>query len=119
MIKPSHLISRRRTLAGLAAAAAYAGASSNAATAQSSPGAPADGAGPIFAHRGPDAELYGADQGYPVPGFLSARKGNPWDPKHRVGAFSHLDEIYATRKVGRATAPWMFKRATQEIRYRF
>jgi hypothetical protein len=68
----------------------------------------------------PRLELYGVDEGYPVPGLPGARlKGNPWDPKYRVGAFSHLDEIYTTRMVGRAVAPWTFKRSTPEIRYRF
>jgi hypothetical protein len=46
-------------------------------------------------------------------------KGNPWDPKYRVGAFSHLDEIYTTQKVSRAAVPWLFKRSTSEIRYRY
>ncbi len=121
--KSLHLFSRRQALAGFAAAVAFGGARSNGAIAQPIPNrgrAPEEGAGPIFAHGGPDAKLYGADEGYPVPGFPRAQlTGNPWDPKYRVGAFSHLDEIYTTRKVSRAAVPWMFKRATSEIRYRF
>jgi hypothetical protein len=121
--KSLHLFSRRQALAGFAAAVAYGGARSNGAIAQPIPNrgrAPEEGAGPIFAHGGPDAKLYGADEGYPVPGFPRAQlTGNPWDPKYRVGAFSHLDEIYTTRKVSRAAVPWMFKRATSEICYRF
>ena len=120
--KSLQLFSRRRALAGLAATAAFGGARSNDAIAQSIPerGVPEDGVGPTFAHRGPDAKLYGADEGYPVPGFPRAQlTGNPWGPKYRVGAFSHLDEIYTTRKVSRAAVPWMFKRSASEIRYRF
>src|SRR5260370_8315191 len=121
--KSLHLFSRRQALAGFAAAVAYGGARSNGAIAQPIPNrgrAPEEGAGPIFAHGGPDAKLYGADEGYPVPGFPRAQlTGNPWDPKYRVGAFSHLDDIYTTRKVSRAAVPWMFKRATSQIRYRF
>ncbi|MBN8938837.1 MAG: serine hydrolase [Rhizobiales bacterium] len=77
-------------------------------------------AGPIFSRGGPEAERYGADDGYPVPRSPGERqKGNPWDPKFRVGAFSHLDEIYPTRKVDQAVAPWAFDRSAREIRYRF
>jgi CubicO group peptidase (beta-lactamase class C family) len=46
-------------------------------------------------------------------------EGNPWAPKHRVGAFSHLDEIYATRTIYGATAPSTFKRSTAQVSYRF
>jgi hypothetical protein len=38
-------------------------------------------------------------------------EGDPWEARYRVGAFSHLDEIYRTRKVDRAVSPWTFKRA--------
>src|SRR5260370_1663171 len=121
--KSLHLFSRRQALAGFAAGVAFGGGRSNGASAQpigNRGRAPEEGAGPIFGHGGPDAKLYGADEGYPVPGFPRAQlTGNPWDPKYRVGAFSHLDEIYTTRKVSRAAVPWMFKRATSEIRYRF
>lgn len=36
---------------------------------------------------------------------------------YRVGAFSHLDEIYRTRRVNRSASPWMFKRSAADIRY--
>ena len=42
------------------------------------------------------------------------REGNPWAPKYRVGAFTHLDRIYDTRTVGRAAEPWAFKRGDFE-----
>ena len=78
-------------------------------------------AGPVFSQTGPNASYYGADDGYPVPGFLRAVwDGNPWQPKYRVGAFSHFDEIYRTQRIERAATPWTFRRATlPDIRYRF
>ncbi|MGH8687097.1 MAG: serine hydrolase domain-containing protein [Burkholderiales bacterium] len=59
-------------------------------------------------------------ENYPVPSrALAISEGNPWSPKYRVGAFSHLDAIYATRGIRRATAPWTFRRAAADISYRF
>jgi CubicO group peptidase (beta-lactamase class C family) len=73
----------------------------------------ADGAGPSFSSIGPNAELYGAAAGYPVPDVARARRqGNPWEPGDRVGAFTHIDEIYPTRQVKRAATPWTFKRTS-------
>jgi len=46
-------------------------------------------------------------------------QGNPWEPKYRVGAFSHLDKIYSTRRISRAAAPWKFKRSVTDVRYVF
>lgn len=69
------------------------------------------GGGRAHAEPGPQADLYGAREGYPVPPRLAAqREGNPWPPKYRVGAFSHLDQIYPTRTVSAAAEPWAFKR---------
>jgi hypothetical protein len=68
----------------------------------------------------PDAELYGADKGFPVPGFIQAvLQGNPYKPEYRVGAFSHFDTIYATRRIKRAAVPWIFKRSPTDIRYSY
>ncbi len=85
------LLSRRATFSGLAAVACTR---------------------PVSAQSiGPDATLYGAPD-YPLPPReLARREGNPWSPKYRVGAFTHLDEIYETRKVARAAEPWPFKHA--------
>lgn len=84
------MIRRRTVLAGLAATA---------------------GGRPARAE-GPDADLYGAREGYPVPPRgLARREGNPWAPGYRVGAFTHLDAIYDTRTVQRADEAWAFKRA--------
>lgn len=79
-----------------------------------------DTAGPTFDRNGPDAERYGLAEGYPVPeAGYARRQGNPWQPKYRVGAFSHLDAIYPTRRIERAAAPWAFRRSSVDIRYRF
>jgi CubicO group peptidase (beta-lactamase class C family) len=82
-------LTRRHALAGLLAAAGSRGAA---------------------AQPGPDAELWGAPENYPVPPVAIAQmQGNPWAPKYRVGAFTHLDRLYKTRTVSRAAEPWTFK----------
>ncbi len=57
-----YVVSRRKVLASFAAAVAY---SRHCASAQPVPNTDAaeDGAGPTFAVGGPDAKLYGADEG--------------------------------------------------------
>jgi CubicO group peptidase (beta-lactamase class C family) len=76
--------------------------------------------GQVFNTTGPDAELYGAADGYPVPAVAPARRqGNPWEPKYRVGAFSHLDDIYPTRQINRALTPSTFKCSPAEVWYQF
>lgn len=73
----------------------------------------------MFSASGPDAASYGAADGYPVPdAALARRQGNPWEPRYRVGAFSHLDAIYRTRQIDRAAKPWVFKCSPGEVRYR-
>lgn len=118
--KPDHpgLLTRRTTLAGLAAATAYGAAMGNSALAD--PAVTAENsAGPVFSATGPNAELYGAAEGFPVPGLLARRKGNPYEPRYRVGAFSHLDEFLTTRLVRRAATPWMFKRSAADVSYSY
>jgi CubicO group peptidase (beta-lactamase class C family) len=67
----------------------------------------------VRAQPGPQADLYGAADGYPVPPNPMAQlQGNPWLPQYRVGAFTHLDQIYKTRAVSRAAEPWAFKRTS-------
>lgn len=113
---------RRKALLTLGAVAGYRALGSNSASGQVSINTEAveSNASPTFAQGGPDAKLYGFDEGYPVPGRVRAvTEGNPWEPKYRVGAFSHLDEIYSTRRISRAAMPWKFKRSTVEFRYRF
>jgi CubicO group peptidase (beta-lactamase class C family) len=110
------LVTRRGVLAGLAAGVCgvtMAGTVRDIAVAE-------DGSGPTFSPSGPDAELYGASEGFPVPDpSLARRQGNPYEPRYRIGAFSHFDEIYPTRRIMRGTTPWNFKRTAADIRYRF
>src|ERR1700747_2738406 len=97
--KSPYLLSRRKALAGLAATAACLSAGRQCVAAEPAlSGATAENcAGPTFSQTGPDAQLYGAAEGYPIPDVVRARsQGSPWEPKYRVGAFSHLDEIYPT-----------------------
>ena len=102
-------LSRRAVLTGLAVTCA-------AGLATPIRQASAEEAGPIFSPTGPNAELYGAAAGYPVPNAVKARwQGNPWQPGDRVGAFTHIDDLYPTRQVKRAAIPWTFKRAPAEL----
>ena len=101
----SDRVSRRVALTGLAATCA-------AGLATPMRRAWAEEVGPSFSSTGPDAERYGAAAEYPVPDAVRARwQGNPWQPADRVGAFTHIDDIYPTRQVKRAAVPWRFKRA--------
>jgi Beta-lactamase len=114
---PDHrgLLTRRAALASLAAAcgSVIAGSIAKTAVAESD-------TGPVFSSSGPDAELYGAAEGFPIADrSLPIQPGNPYQPKYRVGAFSHFDEIYPTRRIARAETPWTFKRSAIDIRYRF
>jgi CubicO group peptidase (beta-lactamase class C family) len=98
-------ISRRTVIGGVAATCAVGMAGPTAASAE-------EITGPVFSPSGPNAELYGAPEGYPIPNVATARRqGNPWEPRDRVGAFTHIDAIYPTRLVKRAAAPWTWKRA--------
>jgi CubicO group peptidase (beta-lactamase class C family) len=76
--------------------------------------------GPEFSPSGPNAELYGEAEGYPVADrSLSVQPGDLHELKYRVGAYSHFDEIYPTRRIKRAARPWLFKRFKADIRYSF
>lgn len=113
---PRSTLSRRAALAGLAATAygsAMAGSMVEAMAAEND-------AGPVFSPTGPDAERYGAAEGFPISNpALPVQPGNPYESKYRVGAFSHFDKIYPTRRIKRADAPWLFKRSQAEIRYSY
>lgn len=114
-------MSRREALTGLTSAIA-SGTTWRSAIAGPNPtdAFPASCRGPLFTSTGPEAQLYGMADGYPVPDVaLARRQGNPWEPKYRVGAFSHLDVIYPTRQIDRAAKPWRFKCSPAEVWYRF
>jgi len=56
--------------------------------ARSAPGEP----GPVFSDSGPDAEIYGAAEGYPV-----GTRGTTTQLDKLVGVYSHFGEIYPSR----------------------
>ena len=118
MVAPSGVSarpSRRAALTGFAATAAY-GAAGPVRALDSVSGE--NGGGPVFLPSGPNAELYGAAEGFPIADHsLVHQPGEPHELKYRVGAYSHFDEIYPTHRIERAAAPWMFKRAQADIRY--
>jgi CubicO group peptidase (beta-lactamase class C family) len=110
---------RRSFLARVAATSLSAAVAPSAAT-PSANERPVSREGPVFERGGPNAQLYGEADGYPVPPRpLAVSEGNPWSPRYRVGAFSHLDAIYATRSIRPAVAPWQFKRVDVDLTYRF
>jgi CubicO group peptidase (beta-lactamase class C family) len=77
-----------------------------------------DDFGPGFSPSGPNAKVYGGDEGFPVADrALKVQPGEPHDVKYRVGAYTHFYEIYPTHRIKRAANPWIFKRSKADIRY--
>jgi CubicO group peptidase (beta-lactamase class C family) len=76
--------------------------------------------GPVFSSSGPDADRFGAAEGYPI-GDPSRKRppGNPNDAKYRVGAYSHYDEIFPTRRIEHSSSPSTFRRSFVEIKYSY
>jgi len=76
----------------------------------------ASSAGPVFAASGPDAEDYGASKGYP-----RGDRSTFYTIPMLVGAFSHMDEVFEGRRIGRAATPSRLARAPVEptIRWQF
>jgi len=70
----------------------------------------AQAAAPLFHASGPNADHYGAAQGFPARLPIET-------PEHRVGSFSQLEEILPTRTIVRAQTPWSFGAARPEISY--
>jgi len=78
----------------------------------SSPAQASVDSAPRFAAGGPNAQEYGANDGYPARAIYRA--------PFFVGAFSHYDEIYEGRVVHRALTPSTFSRAAEPVfRYAF
>jgi len=75
---------------------------------------PSEAAAPRFAEGGPDAEEYGARQGYPIGDRTTCSR-----PHHRVGCHSHFDQVYEGRLIRRATSPSVLARAAQEPGFRY
>src|SRR6476660_152443 len=71
--------------------------------------------GPVFSGTGPDAAAYGETAGFPIGTRATAsERGN------LVGTYSHFDELFPSRSVGRSSAPWLFKRAPEPtVSYNF
>jgi len=97
-------------------AAIIAGCASPAATdprdaiaSASSPAEPSGTAGPRFAQGGPDAEDYGASDGYPI-----GERGACQRIVFFIGCQSHFDQVYEGRLVRRATTPSPLARAASE-----
>jgi CubicO group peptidase (beta-lactamase class C family) len=78
--------------------------------------APASPSAPRFAPGGPDAEAYGASDGYPI-GERSTYFRTPF----LVGSYSHLDQVFESRLVRRATTPSPLARVAAEpvVRYEY
>ena len=127
---PRHGPSRRSLLIGIAASAASRLKTAHAAPEGASPRtenarhdveaalATGSSSGPTFGRGGPDSLRYGEAGGYAVPERRKAiAQGNPWAPEDRVGAFSHLDEIYRTQRVARAETTSTFKRSAVDVTY--
>jgi CubicO group peptidase (beta-lactamase class C family) len=76
------------------------------------------GDGPVFSPSGPDTLRYGAAEGFPIADrSLRFQPGDPLELKYRVGAYSHLDEIFPTRLIARAAVPWCFAYSRADISY--
>jgi len=72
-------------------------------------------AAPAFSNTGPDAAVYGA-----ADGFQLGTRNTTSEVGKLVATYSHFDELYPSRRVPQAPAPWPFKRATEpKIFYTF
>ena len=72
-------------------------------------------AAPVFSKTGPDAAAYGAEDG-----FRLGTRNTGSEVGKLVATYSHFDELYPSRRVPHAPAPWLFKRATEpKISYTF
>jgi CubicO group peptidase (beta-lactamase class C family) len=101
-------------LAGCASPAATS--SRDAIVSELSPAQPRVAAGPRFARGGPDADDYGASDGYPI-----GARGACQRVAFLVGCQSHFDQVYEGRLVRRATTPSSLARAPSEpaVRYEY
>jgi CubicO group peptidase (beta-lactamase class C family) len=78
--------------------------------------APASPSAPRFSPGGPDAEDYGASDGYPI-----GDRSTFFRPPFLVGSHSHLDQVYEGRLVRQAATPSLLARAAAEpaLRYEY
>src|SRR5205085_11110216 len=99
-IKARGIVSRRAALAGFAASAASSAfGEAPAATAEKA-------AGPVFSPSGPNAERYGAAEGFPIADpALRVQPGEAHQRKYRIRAYSQFDKIYQTHWTKAAKTP--------------
>jgi CubicO group peptidase (beta-lactamase class C family) len=69
------------------------------------------GAAPVYSATGPDADAYGAAEGFPL-----GTKATSNQVQHLVATYSHYDEIFPARVVRHAAQPWSFRRAATELK---
>jgi len=99
-----------RTAAVTAAlVACVAGCASDTRQRAQAPASPSTAAGPRFEQGGPDADEFGAREGYPV-----GNRDTFFRVPFLVGSQSHQDEIFPSRSVRRAAAPSPLGRAASE-----
>lgn len=73
------------------------------------------GAGPSFRADGPDADRYGAREGYPAcPGMAFVAES-----RCRVGALSRFDTLFPARGIAPSAQPAPFRRAEREAEVRY
>jgi CubicO group peptidase (beta-lactamase class C family) len=65
---------------------------------------------PVFSSTGPDADAFGAAEGYPL-----GTRGTLNQQRIMVGAYSHYDQLLPARLVPRAATPTPFARAAKEL----
>jgi CubicO group peptidase (beta-lactamase class C family) len=68
-------------------------------------------ADPVFSDSGPDAASYGAPD-YPI---NPEKRGAELPQKYLVGNYSHFDQVFKTRRVGKADSPSPLRRAPEEL----
>ena len=73
------------------------------------PAKAAEPATPVFSDTGPNADEYGASEGYPI-GSASVVA----EMRYLVGTYSHFDQMMRARVVTRAPTAWSFRRAPAE-----
>ena len=72
------------------------------------PTAAEDASGPSFSDSGPDTDLYGKQDGYPI--------GNRYtftQQRYLVGAFSHFDQFFPARIARHGADPFVYKRSNE------
>src|SRR5262245_27355359 len=106
----------RGAVLSIALVACASGCASDKTSVAQAPTPPLAGAGPRFDPSGPDADEFGAREGYPV-----GDRNTFFRVPFLVGSQSHQDEIFPSRTVRRAAAASTLARGASEpaLRYDF